>query len=494
MALLHLTAMLLASVLLGACAVAIPDATPPPPGASAWQAPLPHEGDPAQLAQWWQRFDDPTLAQLIDLAQRDNPGIAGSLARISQSRATARVAGALRLPSLDANGQLIRNATPEPPSVAATIAGVSLDALWELDLFGANRRTREAALARVEARTAEWHDARVTLAAEVASTYANLRLCEALLQVYRQDLTSQRLVLDLTNRKVRSGFSAPADAALIDAGAAEAANRVRAQLAQCDLLVKSLVTLTAHPEDALRRLLAARSGRLPQPGLLTVTQVPATVLAQRPDLVALERELVAAASEVGVAEADRYPGIRLTGSVGYAAFRALGMTGTGATWSFGPTLSLPLFDAGRRRAVVDQNRGRFQELVAAYRQRAAQAVQEVEEALVRLESASDRLKDAERAAQSFQVYLKAARSRFETGAGSAFEQEEARRSSLNATAALLQVRSERVAAGISLYKALGGGWEPAAGMPRQGHSQNSPQGSPQIHPGSAQACPQPCTR
>jgi outer membrane protein TolC len=170
------------------------------------------------------------------------------------------------------------------------------------------------------------------------------------------------------------------------------------------------------------------------------------------------------------------------------------MTGTGATWSFGPTLSLPLFDAGRRRAVVDQNRGRFQELVAAYRQRAAQAVQEVEEALVRLESASDRLKDAERAAQSFQVYLKAARSRFETGAGSAFEQEDARRSSLNATAALLQVRSERVAAGISLYKALGGGWEPAAGMPRQGHAQNSPQGSPQIHPGSAQACPQPCTR
>ena len=94
------------------------------------------------------------------------------------------------------------------------------------------------------------------------------------------------------------------------------------------------------------------------------------MLAQRPDLAALERELVAAASEVGVAEADRYPRIRLTGSIGYAAFRALGTTGTGATWSFGPALSLPLFDAGRRAAVVEQSSARFDELVAGYRERA----------------------------------------------------------------------------------------------------------------------------
>ncbi|MBA3479016.1 MAG: efflux transporter outer membrane subunit, partial [Lautropia sp.] len=348
----------------------------------------------------------------------------------------------------------------EPPSVAATIGAVSLDALWELDLFGANRRTREAALARLEARTAEWHDARISLAAEVAAAYSNLRGCEALLQVYRQDLASQRVVLDLTRRKVRSGFSSPADAALITAASAESSNRARAQQGQCDLLVKSLVTLTAQPEHLLRAQLAASTGRLPQPALLAVTQVPAAVLAQRPDLASLERELVAASNEVGIAQADRYPRIRLTGSIGYAAFRAVGLTGTGATWSFGPALSLPVFDAGRRAALVEQSSGRFEELVAGYRQRAALAVQEVEEALVRLDSATARLADAERAAESFQVYLKAARTRFETGAGSAFEQEDARRSSLNAAAALLQVRSERIAAWISLYKALGGGWEP----------------------------------
>jgi NodT family efflux transporter outer membrane factor (OMF) lipoprotein len=447
---------------LAGCAVAVPDPAPPLPAATNWQAPLPHDGDPVLLTLWWQRFDDPALTRLIDAAQRDNFSIGASLARIDQARATARVVGAARLPGVDANGQLIRSSTPEPPSVAATIAAVSLDALWELDLFGANRRTREAAVARVEARTAEWHDARVSLAAEVAATYANLRLCETLLQVYRQDLASQRVVLDLTNRKVRSGFSPPADAALITAAAAEASNRVRAQRAQCDLLVKSLVTLTAQPEVLLRQQLAPGTARLPQPAILAVREVPAAVLAQRPDLAALEQELVAASSEVGVAEADRYPRIRLTGSIGYAAFRALGMTGTGATWSFGPTLGLPLFDAGRRAAVVEQSSARFQELVAEYRQRAALAVQEVEEALVRLDSANDRVQDAERAAESFQVYLKAARTRFETGAGSAFEQEDARRSSLSAAAALLQVRGERIAACISLYKAVGGGWEPVA--------------------------------
>jgi NodT family efflux transporter outer membrane factor (OMF) lipoprotein len=444
------------------CAIAVPDATPPAPPAATWQAPLPHDGDPAMLARWWQRFEDPVLARLVDDAQRHNPGLDVSLARIQQARATAVVAGASQLPTVDANGQLLRRSTLEPPAFAATIAGVSLDSIWELDLFGANRRTREAAVARLDARTAEWHDARVTLAAEVAGAYANLRLCEALLQVYGEDLRSQRVVLDLTNRKVRSGFSAPADAALIDAAAAEASNRVRAQRAQCDLLVKSLVTLSAQPETSLRQQLAVGSGRLPQPAVLAVQAVPAAALAQRPDLAALERELVAAAGEVGVAQADRYPRIRLTGSIGYAAFRALGLTGTGDTWSFGPTFSLPLFDAGRRQAVVEQAGARFDELVASYRQRATLAVQEVEEALVRLDSANDRVKDAERAAQSFQVYLKASRTRFETGAGTAFEQEGARRSSLDAAAALLQVRTERVAAAISLYKALGGGWEPGS--------------------------------
>lgn len=453
---------LLLPALLAGCAVAVPDPTPPAPAATAWQAPLPHEGSPASLARWWQRFDDPALAQLIDLAQRDNPGLEASLARIDQARATARVAGASRLPSVDAGGQVTRRFSPEPPSVAYSIAGVTLDSLWELDLFGANRRTRDAAVARLDARTAEWHEARVSLAAEVAATYANLRLCEALLQVYQQDVASQRRVLDLTERKVRSGFAPPADAALITAGAAEASNRARGQRGECDLLVKALVTLTAQPEPVLRQQLSERSGRLPQPEVLRVTQVPAAALSQRPDLAALERELVAASNEVGVAEADRYPRVRLSGSIGYAAFRAFGTTATGATWSFGPALSLPVFDAGRREANTAQFSGRFRELAATYRQRAAQAVREVEEALVRLDSASARLTDAERAADSFQVYLKAARTRFETGAGSAFEQEDARRSSLNAAAALLQVRAERIAALVSLYKALGGGWEPIA--------------------------------
>jgi NodT family efflux transporter outer membrane factor (OMF) lipoprotein len=274
------------------------------------------------------------------------------------------------------------------------VAAASLDALWELDLFGANRRTREAALARLDARVADWHGARVSLAAEVASAYANLRLCEALLTVYREDLASQRVVLDLTNRKVRSGFSAPADAALISAGAAEASNRARAQQGQCDLLVKSLVTLTAQPEPALRAQLAARRGQLPQPAALAVAEVPAQALSQRPDLAALERELAAASHEVGVAEADRYPAVRLSGSIGYAAFRALGVTGTGPTWSFGPALSLPIFDAGRRAAVAEGSAARFEELVADYRERASLAVQEVAVALVGLACATDRLGEA----------------------------------------------------------------------------------------------------
>ncbi|MGE0797205.1 MAG: efflux transporter outer membrane subunit [Lautropia sp.] len=446
------------ALLAAGCAITTPDPRPPAPPATAWQAALPHGGEVTQLAQWWQRFDDPILLQLIEAGQRDNPGLAAAVARIDQARATARVAGAGRLPSVDLNSQITRTSSPLPPSITSTVAAASLDAGWELDLFGANRRTREAAVARVAARTADWHAARVSLAAETATAYANLRLCESLLTVYRQDLDSQRRTLSLTERKVRAGFTAPADAALITAGGAEAANRVRGQRGECDLLIKSLVTLTAMPEPALRQTLAPRAGRLPQPPALAVAAVPAETLAQRPDLAALERELVAASGEVGIAEADRYPQLRLSGSIGYAAFRALGTTGKATTWSFGPALSLPLFDGDRRAGVVDQAQARFDELVANYRERVHAAVREVEVALVRVESAGDRLGDAERGADRVQTSLKAAQSRYDTGAGSVFELEDARRQALNAAAALLQVRAERVAAWLSLYKALGGGW------------------------------------
>lgn len=441
------------------CAITTPDPRPAPPPIGAWQAPLPHGGDPKAVGEWWQRIGDPDLPALIAAAQRDNPTLAVAVARIEQARASARVAGAALVPQLDAKPSATRSRSlVPPPGLTATILAATVDAGWELDLFGSARRTREAAVARASGAQYQWHEARVSLAAQTAEAFLNLRSCEAVLELYLEDLASLGRSRSLTLRKVEAGFSAPADAALVEASAAESASRMRGQRVVCRTHLLTLSSLTGEPAAALEQRLASRRGTLPSPTSLAVASVPAEALARRPDLAALERELEAASLEVGVARADRYPRLRLTGSIGRGVVKALGTSFAGPQWSIGPALTLPLFDGGRRAASIDGASARFAEAAANYQARARSAVLEIEMALTRIDGANDRLADAREAAAAYRRYLRAAQARYETGAGSLFEQEEARRSTLNASAALLQLRADQFAAWITLYKGVGGDW------------------------------------
>jgi outer membrane protein, multidrug efflux system len=451
----------IAAGLLAGCAVGPTYQAPAVAPAAAWHAVLAHGGAAGSLAQWWAQFDDPLLGELIATAQRDSPSLAQALARIEQSRAGVAAARATAWPGVNAGAGASRSGSAASP--AQTTSQAALTALWELDLFGANRRAREAAAARLEGAQAQWHDARVSLAAEVALAYVNLRACEALADAAQADLASRRESDRLTQLKAKAGFDAPADAALTAASVADAAARLSAQRADCDITVKSLVALTGSAEPALRARLSAKAATLPAPAALGVDQVPANVLSQRPDLAAAERALAAASAEIGGAEAARYPSVSLTGSIGWQSLRLGGASTSGRSWSFGPSLDLPLFDAGARTANVQAARARYDEALAAYRGRARDAVREVEESLVRLASASEREADAQRAADGYAVVLKAATDRWRLGAGSLLDLEETRRVAVNARSQLINVQRERVSAWIGLYRAVGGGW--SAGAP-----------------------------
>ena len=427
-----------------------------------WNAPLPHRGELTALTSWWQQFDDPVLVGLIDAAQVASPTIASAASRIAQSR-TARVAsGAALLPSLDANANALRGKQDLVRGLGNS-AGLGLQAAWEIDLFGGRRAARDAAQARLDGAQAGWHDARVAVAAELATNYTSLRACEAQVEQTRADSHSRNETARLTDLSTRAGFESPANAALARASAAQGNGLLTQRRAQCDVLVKGLVALTGVDEPTLRARLAPNAARLPQPAPIALAGVPAQALAQRPDLSFAEREVVAASAEVSQAQAARLPRIALNGSISASRFESSEFGNqSGMLWAIGPlTVSLPLFDGGTRRANVVAAQARYDEATLLYRGKLRNAVREVEEALVALQSTADRSTDAQVATDGFAASFRGTEARFKGGLASLYELEDARRSALQAEIALTDLQRERATAWITLYRALGGGWSEA---------------------------------
>ncbi|RSZ55094.1 efflux transporter outer membrane subunit [Massilia atriviolacea] len=456
--------MLAAASLLAGCSVGPVYQAPAAPGATRFQASLPQPaaagaGQASDLTDWWRQFDDPLVAQLVDAALAGNPSLAQSFARIERARAESSSAGSALLPALDLSAYSQRQGVRSGgvKRISSNQAR-SLDASWEIDLFGAVRKGAQAADARVAARSADWHAVRVSLVAEVSGALVNYRACGASLAVLGQDAASREQTAQLTRMKIKAGFTSTANGLLSDASFADARQRVVAQRAECDLYVKALVALTDIPEASLRTRLAG-SDAVPRPREFVVNTVPAALLSQRPDIASAEAELQAASADINVAQARRYPRITLGGSIGLLRFEGSNDTANG--WSFLPQMTVPLFDGGKRRADVKVAQARFDEARAGYEVKVRNAVRETEEALVRLDALTRREADAAAAARDYERYLQSGQDRYRAGPGSLFELEDARRTALTARQVLINVQHERVLAWIALYKALGGGWHGA---------------------------------
>ena len=343
-----------------ACSTTAPPAQVSAPAPAAWNAPLPHQGSLTGMARWWTQLQDPLLVELIDAAQAVSPGIAQAQSRIAQARATQVGSRAALLPSLDAQASASRGFNDQLARVATT-SQAGLQASWELDLFGSNRAAKTAADERLAGAQALWHEARVSVAAEVAQQTSSIRTCLTQQQVAERDAQSRSETSRLSQLSERAGFTAPATAALARASAAEAQARASQQRMQCDVEVKALVALTGWEEPTLRTRLAQPVAAAPD-ALFTVDALPAQVLTQRPDVYNAEREVAAASADVASAQAQRYPRLTLSGSVGAAQVRTGGVTTDLSTWTIGPVaLSVPIFDGGRRAAQTDAAQPRYDE-------------------------------------------------------------------------------------------------------------------------------------
>lgn len=456
---LPLALILGASLALSSCALSGPPSRVDSAVAPQWQAPLPHQGAVGALNQWWQGQGAPVLVELIEAAQAASPTVAQAVSRVEQARASQVAAGALLLPRVDAVASASRGVNQPFVPVATTLqAGVQ--AGWELDLVGANRAVDKAAQAQTDGAQALWHDARVSVAAEVANVYYGLSTCQQLLEVARKDAQSRSETARLADISTKAGFAAPATAALARASSAESSARLTQQAAQCDVQTKALVALTALPEPELKQKLVQALAAPAQAAPFSIATVPAQTLTQRPDVFAAERDVALASAQVLSAQAQRYPRLTLNGSIGSMRYMTDGVDTNLTTWSFGPlALSVPLFDGGQRRASVVAAQARYDEAVAVYRSRVRQAVREVEEALVNLQSTDARKQDAQTSAQGYAESLAATQARYAQGLASLVELEDARRTALASESTQLSLALERNRAWVALYRALGGGFE-----------------------------------
>lgn len=465
--------LLLSPLFLAACAVTAPTTQVSDQVAAKWFSPLPlsspstslpHQGSVASLSNWWQSLGDPVLVELIESSQAASPSVTAAASRIAQARSSVVATGAAAGPNLSAAASASRGVSQLNVPLAS-VGNAGLQASWEIDLWGGNRAAQDAAQARLSGSQAGWHEARVSVAAEVANTYLNFRTCEQLVNVAKDDVASRAETSRLTDLLAKAGFAAPANAALARASNAQGQSMLTMQRTQCDMQVKALVALTTLSEPEIRQKMAVPGVNIAYTAInnIAIPALPAQLLAQRPDVFAAQQDVAAASGDVGSAQAAKYPRLGLSGAVGLQGISSGGVSVNGATWSIGPvSVTLPILDGGRSSAAVDLANANYEAASANYKAKVRGAVREVEEALLSVQSAADRLQDAAVATEGYSAAFAASEARFKSGLGSLSDLEDTRRTALAAKTALLNLERERSAAWIALYRAVGGGWTPTA--------------------------------
>jgi NodT family efflux transporter outer membrane factor (OMF) lipoprotein len=451
-----------AALALRGCGTVGPDYTVPASDVPAAWIGLDDAVDPATVAAtsadiglWWRSLDDALLAALVDEAMQASPDLRSAQARLREARARRAVTRSDLWPSLAAAASGSRS---ESGDVTREAYSAGFDASWELDVFGGVRRGVEAANADVDQAVANLADTRVSLAAEVALNYVELRALQIRLGIARDNLASQSETLQLTEWRAEAGLVSAQDV-----------EQARTSREQTRAQIPSLETSSAETEHRLDLLLGeppgtlharlAAVGDLPAVPTGIAVGIPADALRRRPDVRAAERRLAAETARVGVAQAARYPSFRLSGSIGIEAlsFGDL-LDEADSSSSLLGGITAPIFDAGRlRNQVLAQDAVREQALVA-YEQAVLAALQEVEDALVALARNRESVEALTIATASARSAAELARQRYSTGLVDFQSVLDTGRSVLSAADSLASTRADGVLALIRLYKALGGGW------------------------------------
>ncbi|MGA0611442.1 efflux transporter outer membrane subunit [Caldimonas sp. KR1-144] len=423
----------------------------------------------ADIASFWRGFNDAALNALVERALSANGDVRIAQARLQEARANQGVADAEWLPSIGAQANAGRSVTPRyqaPTLSRSERTGSAYDASfvanWELDLFGRARRGAEAAAAQVSASEAGLYAAHTAVSAEVARNYLELRGLQQRFTVTEAALENQRSSLQLTEARLDAGRATQLDLERARTLTENTAAALPALQAAIDRTIFRLATLTAQSPRFLREQLGAPAPipTLPVTDLSTLpVGTPEAWLQRRPDLVASERQLAAATASIGIAKADLFPRLSLSGLLGLAAASA-GDLGESASriYSVGAGMTWTLIDFGRVRGRIAASEARAQQALASYEQTVATALEETEGALTQFTRDAQRSERLANAAHSADEAARLARLRYETGVTDFLAVLDAEREALSTRDALVQSQTSNAASLVAVYRALGGGW------------------------------------
>ena len=417
-------------------------------------------------AKFWTQFGDDNLNRLVDEALDANHDLRIALGRLLEARAIRREAGFDLAPTVTAAGGYTKERFPAVDSpTRAPLAGhfyqAGFDAFWELDFFGRVRRGVEARSAELEGAEASLRDAQVSVTAEVARTYFELRGAQTQLAVARRNVDNQRETAGLTQARLNAGRGTELDTSRARSQLSTTLATIGPLEAQVARSIHRLAVLTGREPNALNDLLTP-ARELPELPQITAVGDPAGLLRRRPDIRVAERSLAASTARVGVAIGDLFPKVTFTGNFTYAGTEP-GSLGQASSRGYviAPGISWAAFDLGRVRAQIAGSRARADVALAGYEQTVLRALEETEDTLVTHARTRDSLKDAQDAARESLTAARIARTRFEGGLADFLEVLDAERTQLAAEDRLAQVRIDAATSLIAVYKALGGGWEMA---------------------------------
>jgi outer membrane protein, multidrug efflux system len=445
-----------AAALLAGCAVPVPHPDAMSPAAPAqWTEAVPAGTRP--LAQWWRVFGDKTLVDLVAAALAANTDIASAEANLRAARAARAEAAAALWPTVSASLAAQRNAGGQR-TVTGNLFDAGLDASWEVDVFGANRHGVAAQDALVQASASTLAAVQVSVAAETALAYLDLRGAQVRIAVARENLASQEETLQLVRWRQQAGLATAVEVEQ----AITAVEQTRAQVptlrAAASTAAHALAVLTGAPPSTLARLVA-EPAPLPQPQDGVTVAIPAQALRRRPDLLAAEAQLRAAAQAVAQADARRRPRFDMGASLAWTGASLGSLGSAAAAGSLLASVMQPLFDGGQRDAQLAAREAQLDLAQAAYRAGVLKALQEAEDALGALDAARERSATLERALEAARHAALLASQRQAGGLVDFEVVLVTQRTLLAVQDGLATAQADAAAAHVRLYKALGGGWQ-----------------------------------